>query len=413
MRQLFAASGFFKTCVVTCLTGLVPVFFVSQASAAPIDITVIGTWESTNVSATINPFGLANGDRFVMKSTYDDTTLFNGPEGVTATVDPSVNPGTSLEVVIPHAGPAPNPLEFDHSDHTGIGFAPNAEIEFDGTDATTDPGVFRNFEIHVDFGYAGDDMDLDLFKGPVQVESSIFNISQGGNKAATGDGAAHLQVVTNDVTANAGGPYVFDASNLSLNTNGTSGGGNAFGKTFDWTGPGGAFANSPGANIPFDIADAGLVNTTDTSSITLVATELYTDFASAPSLAGASYTNAGPSITVASGVNEVDDSITFSATFDDADLVANALVSGFEDVTLEFLYSGTVFLLGEGNLDVSTLLGIFGGQGTFEVIGRVTDLAGASDSLAFDVNVVPEPGTFALVSLGLAGLVARSRRLRA
>ncbi len=388
------------------------VLVATTASAAPIDIVVIGTWESTNVSSTINPFGLSNGDRFVMKSTYDDTTLFNGSEGVTAAVDPTVNPGTSFEVVIPHAAGAPNPLVFDHTDHTDIGFAPTAQIEFDGTDATTDPGSFRNFEIHVDFNFAGNDMDFDTFMGAIQPETDLFNISQGGNLAAVGDGAEHLQVVTNDVTANAGGPHVFDASTLEVLLSGTSGGGNGFGKTFDWSGSGGPLSNSPGQDILLGIAESGLTNVADTATVDLLVTENFTDFSAGDST-DISYENALPIVLAALGTNEADLSITFSATTDDDDLVANALISGFEDLLLEFLHDGDVFLTGEGNLDLAELLAIFGGPGIYDVTARVTDLAGEMASQPFSIEVVAsEPALLVLLTLGLCPAGLRRSRSR-
>jgi Cys-rich repeat protein len=322
-----------------------------------------------------------------MKATYDDATFFNGSEGVTATIDPAINAGTSFNVIIPHAAGAPNPVLFDHSDHTDIGFAPNAQIEFDGADAGT-PGNFRNFEIHVDFLFAGDAHDFDTFMGAIQPETDMFNQSQGFNLAAVGAGVDHLDVVTNDITANAGGPYAFAAASLSLNLNGTSGGGSGFAKSFDWTGPGGALANSPGPNIAFGLAESGLSNTTDTSSIDLAVTELFTDFVSATDSASTSYANAAPSVLTAAGTNEVDFSITFGATFADADLAANALVAGFETVGIDFLYNNAVFLTGAGNVDLATLLGIFGGPGIFGAVARATDTAGATHILAFDVTVV-------------------------
>ena len=176
----------YRALFASVLAGLSLPLLSFPASAALIDIVVIGTWESTN-NPVINPFGLANGDKFVVKSTYDDATFFNGSEGVTADVDPGINPGTSLEFIVPHAGVAPNPVVFDHSDHVNIGFAPNAQIEFDGPNAGN-PGNFRNFEFHFENVFNGDSMDYDQFMGAIQTETSIFNISQGGNKAATGDG---------------------------------------------------------------------------------------------------------------------------------------------------------------------------------------------------------------------------------
>ena len=169
----------------------------------------------------------------------------------------------------------------------------------------------------------------------------------------------------------------------------------------------------PGANIALGLAESGLTSTTDTDSVGLVVTEDFTDFASASDSASTSYANTAPIITAASGTNEVDQSITFGATFDDTDLVANVLVTGFETVDLEFLYLGTPFLVGGGNLDLPTLQSIFGGPGTFSVDALVTDFAGASAVTSFSIDVIPEPNTAALLALGLGGLAARGRRRKA
>jgi hypothetical protein len=165
------------------VAGLMPVFCVSHASAALIDIVVVGTWQTTD-NPVSNPFLLNPGDKFVVRSTYDDSAFFPGPEGVTTDVDPGINPGTSLEFILPHSGPAPNPVEFDQSDHINIGFAPNAQIQFDGPNAAN-PGNFRNFEFHFENVFAGDSMEYDQFLSPIdQATSFILNASQGSNPAA-------------------------------------------------------------------------------------------------------------------------------------------------------------------------------------------------------------------------------------
>ena len=65
----YAPRSRFATLTATCLAGALVFLSASSASATLIDIVVVGTWENTN-NATINPFGLTNGDKFVMKSTY-------------------------------------------------------------------------------------------------------------------------------------------------------------------------------------------------------------------------------------------------------------------------------------------------------------------------------------------------------
>jgi hypothetical protein len=251
----------------------------------------------------------------------------------------------------------------------------------------------RNFEIHTEYNFfnpavPGDQFfHFDTFFGGVAVETDIFNITDGGSIAARALSPTQLQVVLNDMTANAGGPYVFNSSNLSLNLNGSSTGGSGFTQDFDWTGPGGALANSPGPNIAFGLAESGLVDTTDTDTIDLVVTENFTEFASAASTANVSYLNAAPTVSGAGGITEVDLSITFGATAADDDTLANPLVPGFETVDLEFLYLGTPFLVGAGNVDLATLLGIFGAPGIYSVEARATDFAGLQNSQFFDIQV--------------------------
>ena len=44
----------FATSIATCMSGLMPVLFVSDASAALIDIVVVGTWESASGRTTLD-----------------------------------------------------------------------------------------------------------------------------------------------------------------------------------------------------------------------------------------------------------------------------------------------------------------------------------------------------------------------
>jgi hypothetical protein len=389
------------------------------AQAALVDIVTVGVWDGANPDPADNPFGINVGDKFVMKATYDDTSLFfraDAFSGVVASVDPNVNPGTSFTTIIPHTnanGTGANPLVFTQSDHINIGFAPTAEIMFDGA-SVGNPGSFRNFEIHTEFLHfntstrTNQDFHFDTFFGGVAPETDIFNITEGGSKAATGSGNAHVNVVTNDIVANAGGPYVFDASTLSQAVNGSFTGGSGFSADFDW----GSTSGTDLTNPILSIADVGLSNTTDVGNIMLTVTELYTDFSSAPDGAAVSYNNAAPVVTAAMGVGLLDDSIDFTATTDDDDLAANVHVAGFEALAdVVFSYMGNPFLTGNGNVDLATLLSIFGGAGIFTVDAEVTDLAGATGMLAFQITV-PEPALVSLLLLGLLAAHASRGRVR-
>lgn len=167
----------------------------STGHAALVEITVQGTWETASGNATINPFGILVNDTFTMHAIYDDTTLFNGGDGVTAAIDPTVEAGTMFEVMIPHSAGAPNPLVFTHADHADIGFGSFAQIKFDGTDATSDPGVFRNFEFFVEFAFGGQDFELALFSSSGEPISEMINADQGLATVADSIGGDHLEIV--------------------------------------------------------------------------------------------------------------------------------------------------------------------------------------------------------------------------
>ena len=73
----------FAATVAICLTGLAPVFFVSDASAALIDIVVVGTWQSTN-NAVVNPFLLNAGDKFAATRMGVTPDLITTAKGLTS-----------------------------------------------------------------------------------------------------------------------------------------------------------------------------------------------------------------------------------------------------------------------------------------------------------------------------------------
>ena len=178
-------------CMLVCIGVSAPVH------ASLVEIEVEGIWQLTDSDASVNPFGLVDGDTFVMKATYNDATFFDGADGVTAAIDPTVNAGTGFEIIIPHAGAAPQPLVFNHTDHIA-GFAPTAEIEFDGTDAASDRGVFRNFDFRGEVTFGTDSFELDLYFDGFDPVSEFMNADLGFEIASAGYGVGHLSVLKHE-----------------------------------------------------------------------------------------------------------------------------------------------------------------------------------------------------------------------
>ncbi len=125
------------------------VFFVSPATAAVVDKVMVGTWSSAP-TATPNPGMLAQGGKYVIKSTHDTNTIV--PVGAgrgflnPAFIAPLNAPGNSFDVFIPMQGFGTVESQTE-TDHFPIGFAPTAEIQF------FDPAgnQFRGYEFESQF----------------------------------------------------------------------------------------------------------------------------------------------------------------------------------------------------------------------------------------------------------------------
>ncbi|MEM7627548.1 MAG: hypothetical protein AAF333_18280 [Planctomycetota bacterium] len=195
-------------------------------------------------------------------------------------------------------------------------------------------------------------------------------------------------------TAEAGGPYVFSASNLtvSLDSSGSTDDGTI---TFaEWNIAGG-IQDLSGTSfvVPLSLAEAGLAMTTTTTTTT-TATLTVTDDGS-PGLtdsdtADISYQNAVPTVTDASATNVPVDQVDFAAVFGDDDLIVNGLIPGFESLMWEFDVAaaltaadiGDGFLTGTGDTaagsqTIAQLVAIYGSEGDFDAFFNVKDKAGA------------------------------------
>ncbi len=244
---------------------------------------------------------------------------------------------------------------------------------------------------------------------------------QGGDRTVLFDDTFFNFVDENDAPiAVANGAYVFDANNLSLalDSAGSLDPEN-LALAFSWDDAGGAVA--VGANPTISLADTNLSMTTSSEVLTLTVTD--TGSLSGGDTALVSYLNADPNVVSVGANNLPDFSIDFLGALDDLDLAANLLVAGFEDLTWEFDLNpatlpgdiGDGFLGGlgtsaSGNLDLASQLLLFGNFGQFTAYLNVKDKAGQVDSLAINVEVVPEPSTLSLAILGMISFVAYRRR---
>jgi hypothetical protein len=266
------------------------------------------------------------------------------------------------------------------------------------------------------------------------------------------DGGTDTMTVSYNNTgpvAEAGGPVVFDASNLSVSTSGATAsdadlivntviaGFETIESAFDVGGslvgpaPVVEAPTTTTVNKDFTLAflDAGLTTTLDTATLT----HTVTDNAGAVSsdTATISYANALPIILDASASTQAG-GVLFNLGVDDVDLAINLSVLDFEELDIGLYDGGALFtdfganLIGTGSefVDDATLFALFGaGNASLEV--RVADRYLQSISsfvsavISFDVTdpgtaqPIPEPSAAVLFVTGLAivhGSVRKRRR---
>lgn len=239
--------------------------------------------------------------------------------------------------------------------------------------------------------------------------------------------------------ADAGGPYVFDAANLTVALDG-SGSGDPDGGSitaYQWTTEGGG--NPSGVAPNLGIVDSGLTSTTDTASVMLDVVDDEGTSDPDGDTASISYNNAPPAIINLSATRLANGDVTFSFDVDDDDLGVNALIAAFESVgvELDLLAAATDTDIGDGffigtatsdgqpfstTIAYADLLALYGSQGTQTFFANAADLAGqtvatsgtfllqeATSPPPPPTGGVPVPGGLALLGIGLLGMGVRRR----
>jgi len=274
----------------------------------------------------------------------------------------------------------------------------------------------------IDFNAMGATIDHLLPGGPVTGSSFRMEVTR---SETSGPRVLEIDAILEQnqaPIAEANGDYVFDANNLSLSLSAAG----SFDPenlpfSLDWIDSGGALAS--GSNPTISITDTELTMTTSTDVLSLTITDF--ENATDSDTATVRYANAGPQINSAGTTQQLDGSVDFSAALGDADLAVNGLLSGFEALMWEFDLSaagsagdiGDGFLAGSGttafgNLDRDQLLALFGGGGEFTAFVNLKDKAGAIDSVAVSVSVVPEPASWITAAVAVAGLILLAGRRR-
>ena len=428
----------------SCFTLLAAAMFSASAFAAPVDIIYVGTWTGTgggNPTGVGGP-GMAPGQKFVIKITYDDTSAvtnnvnvldaaFNPSGNFMTTVDLSA-PGNSLDIFVPMEGlDAGSPFIYNQNETNHFDFGLNSPVPtlnfVNNSDISNTANVI-GLEFEGDFFPGAGQNFIELFNtappaGVTSMQAQILNFAN-GQIAASGNNTLADAVA---LVVDAGPDIVYNAATLiqtataSVIQSNDLGAGRTDGEDFVdfvWSPAGTAIGDSNQVGI----AASGLTMTTSTTSWTATGTEQMTGLSDSDTV-NVSYQNAGPTINANAVANAGD--VDFTMNADDADLAVNALIAGFEMVSFAALVDGVtdatafftnLFNTGADSFSNLALFNAFG-AGAHNVLFTLMDKAGATATSTVQFNVddpgnqnpIPEPGALVLLMSGLLIMLLRRR----
>jgi hypothetical protein len=411
-----------------CLLGLA-LALAQPAFAATQSVIYVGGWSSTgsgNPTGSGGP-GVAVGQKFVIRIAYDDTstTTDNVPVLTSGFTDSGNDmrtikldgPGNSLDIFVPMEGlDSGSPFIYiqDETDHFPA-FITNPTLNFTNLSSISNPANIIGLEFEGDFAGGGFNV-IELFNtsppappppAPLPAINMVSQILNCGDINCLSSAIASRNInalgMAVALIIDAGPNIVYDAANLTKTTSSSITQSNDLGAlrsdNEDFIDPVWSKTGTPaGTNlndIAVGIVNSGLTMTTSTTtSWNVTMTEQMTGVANSDSIALVSYSNVTPS--GSASATPTGPGTDFTLTFGDADLAVNALIGGFEMLTVTALVDGTMdgtaffaTLISTGTQSsTNAALEAAFGTGMHTVVFTIADKAGASVTPSADFEVL-------------------------